>query len=104
MGMFITLVFSQHNTYFNILIKMQQYIPSGSFGKLSLSLLSQLKNIFVSCTDSSHPTHANVNFMSKSQVHMQLIVGFPCLPQYICCLSTGKTTGTRTPSIAPMQS
>ena len=63
MGMFITLAFSQHNTYFNIVIKMQQYIPSGSFGKLSLSLLRQLKNIIVSCADSFHLTHVNVNFM-----------------------------------------
>ena len=49
---------------------MQQYIPSGGSGKLSFSLLRQLKNILVSCADPSHPTHANVNLKSKSETHM----------------------------------
>ena len=31
--------------------------------------------ILLSYADPSHPTYANVNFMSKSQAHMQLIVG-----------------------------
>ena len=66
----ITLTFSLHNIYFNIVIKMQQYIPGGGFGKLSFSLLKQFKNILVSCADPSHPTHVNVNFESKSQTHM----------------------------------
>ena len=70
MKMFITLTFSLHNTYFNIVIKMQQYILGGGFGKLSFSLLRQLKNILVSYADPSRPTHANVNFMSKSQAHL----------------------------------
>ena len=86
MRMFITLAFSLHNTYFNTLIKIQQYKPSGGFGKLSLLLLWQFKIILVSCSDPSHPTHTNVNFMSKSQTHMQLIVGSPFLPLYVCCL------------------
>jgi len=73
---------------------MQQYILGGGFGKLSFSLLRQLKNIIVSCADPSRPTHSNVNFMSKSQAHMQLIAGSPFLPLYICYLSTGKTTRT----------
>ena len=88
----ITLTFSLHNTYFNIVIKMQQYILGGGFGKLSFSLLRQFKNILVSCADPSHPTHATANFISKSQ--MQLIVSSLFLPLYICCLRTDKTTGT----------
>ena len=86
MRIFITLAFSLHNTYFNTLIKIQQYKPSGSFGKLSLFLLRQFKSILVSCANPSHLTHANVNFMSKSQAHMQLIIDFPFLPLYLCCL------------------
>ena len=70
MRMFITLAFSLHNTYFNTIIKMQQYKPSGDFGKLSRSLLRQPKNILMSYVDPSHPTYANVNFMSKSQAHI----------------------------------
>ena len=82
---------------------MQQYKPSGGFRKLSLSLLRQLKKILVSCADPSHPTYVNVNFMSKSHAHMQFVVMIPFLPLYRYCLSTGMTTGTRTPSILPMQ-
>ena len=40
---FIILAFSLRNTYFNTVIKLHIYKPSGGFGKLSLSLLRQLK-------------------------------------------------------------
>ena len=83
MRMFITLTFSVHNTYFNTLIKIQQYKPSWGFGKLSLSLLKQLKNILVSCADASHPPHAKVNFMSKSQAQMQLIAPLSFICMYV---------------------
>ena len=56
----ITLAFSLHNTYFNLIIKLHIYKLCGGFGKLSLSLLRQLKKILVLCADPSHPTHANV--------------------------------------------
>ena len=92
--MFITLAFSLHNTYFNTVIKLHIYKRAGGFGKLSLSLLRQLKKILVSCANPSHPTHTNVNFMSKSHAYMQFVVVIPFLPLYECCLSTGKTTGT----------
>ena len=91
---FIILAFSLCNTYFNTVIKLHIYKPGGGFGKLSLSLLRQFKKILVSCADPSHPTHANVNFMSKSHEHMQFTVVAPFLPLYGCCSSSGKTTGT----------
>ena len=90
---FIILAFSQHNTYFNTIIKVHIYKPGGGHGKLSLSLLMQFKKILLSCVDHSHPTHANVNFMSKSHVHMQFTVVVPFLPLYGCCSSSSKTTG-----------
>ena len=92
--MFITLAFSLHNTYFNTVIKLHIYKPGGGFRKLTLSLLRQLKKIPMSYADLSHPTHANVNFMSKSHAHMQFVVVIASLPLYGCCSSTGKTTGT----------
>ena len=82
--MFITLAFSLHNTYFNTVIKLHIYKPAGGFGKLSLSLLRQLKKILVSYADPSHPTHVNVNFMSKSHGHMQFVVVIHFLPLYGC--------------------
>ena len=90
-NMFIILAFSLHNTYFNTIIKVHIYKPGGGRGKLSLSLLMQFKKILVSCVDPSHPTHANMNFISKSHAHMQFIVVVPFLPLYGCCSSSGKT-------------
>ena len=91
---FIVLAFSLHNTYFNTVIKLHSYKLGGGFGKLLLSLLRTFKKILVSCADPSHPTHTNVNFMSKSHAHMQFTVVAPFLPLYGCCSSSGKTTGT----------
>ena len=69
---------------FNMLVNIQQYKPSGGFGKLSLLLLRQLKNILLLCADPFHPTQANVNFMSKSQAHV-IICWLP-FPSSICML------------------
>ena len=91
---FIILSFSLRNTYFNTIIKLHIYKLDGSFGKLFLSLFRQFKKILMSCADPSHPTHANVNFMSKSHAHMQFTVVAPFLPLYGCCFSSSKTTGT----------
>ena len=93
---FIILAFSLHNIYFNTVIKLHIYKSSGGYGKLSLSLLRKFKKILVSGADPSHPIHANVNFMSKSHVHMQFTVVAHFLPLYEDMNPINRTNATLT--------
>jgi hypothetical protein len=57
----------------------------------------------VSCADLSQPTTAKINAMPKSQKSSTFSDVYPCRHVWLTTLSVDTATGTREPSIAPIE-